>query len=152
MASEPLHDSSALIRENPALDELQLLLEMGPRNGQSAASLAATAFAATRSRTSLNQPATISFDGASDSGSAYFNMPSHSYGMAIPLSSQTAGFQQPAFNHDPMLGCSDLQDFSATGQNYAPPPTFGVAENASFIASNPDWDPWNDSSNHFPNP
>ena len=152
VASEPLYESSNLIWEDPALNELQLLLEMGPSTGQSAESLAAAAYAAARPRPSLNQLATTSFDGASNGSCGYFKAPDRLHGMAIPLPSQTAGSQRPAFNHDPMLDGSDLQDFSATGQDYAPTPTFGDAENASFLASNPDWDPWNDSSNHFPNP
>ena len=152
VASKSLHNSSALIWENPALDELQLLLEMGPSTGQSAESLALTAYAAARPSPSLIQLATTSFDGASDSNSGYFTTPDHLHGMAIPLSSQTAGFQQPTLNHDPMLDCSDLQDFSTRGNGYAPDPTFGDAGHASFSPSKPNWDPWNDNSNQFSNP
>ena len=152
VASKSPHDSWGLIWEEPGLSELQLLLEMGPSAGQSAASLAAAAYSAARTRPSLNQLATTCFDGASDSGSGYFNMPNRLCGIATPLSSQTAGFQQPVHDHDPMLDGSDLQDFSATDQDFAPAPTFGVAENASFSPSNPSWDPWNDNSNRFPNP
>lgn len=152
VASKSLHDSSDLIWEDPALSELQLLLEMGPSAGQSAESLAAAAYSAGRPRPSLNQLAATSFDGTSDSSYGYFNTPNHLYGMAIPLSSQTAGFQQPALNHDPMLDGSDLPDSSTTGQDYAPAPAFGGVENASFSPSDPSWDPWNDNSNRFPNP
>ena len=146
------HDSSDLIWEDPALNELQLLLEMGPSTGQSAASLAAAAYAAARPRSNLNQLATTSFDGATDSSSGYFNTLNHSHGMGIPLSSLTADFQQRALNYDPMLEDSDLQDFPTTGQDYAPSPPFGGAENASFSPSNPSWDPWNDDSDRLPNP
>ncbi len=152
VASNQLHESSDIIWENPALDELQLLLEMGPSTGQSAASLAAAAYNTARPRTSLNQLATTDFDGASDSSSGYINTPSHSHGMAIPLPSQTAGSQQLAINHDPMLDGSDLQGFSSTGQGYAQGPTFGGAQNGPFSPSHLNWDPWNDTSNRFPNP
>ena len=152
VASKSLHDSSGLIWQDPALNGLQLLLEMGPSTDQSAAALAAAAYAAARPRPSLNQLATTSFDGATDSSSGYSNTLNDLDGMAIPLSGQTAGFQQPALSHDPMLDGSDLQDFLTTGQDYAPAPTFGGAENASFSPSNPSWDPWNDNSNRLPNP
>ena len=152
VASKSLHGSSRLIWEDPALSELQLLLEMGPSAGQSAASLAAAAYSAARAGPSLNQPATTSFSGASDTSSGYYNTPSHPYGIATTFYSPTPGYQQPAINHDPMLDGSDLQDFSTTDQDYAPAPAFGGAENASFSPSNPNWDPWNDNSNHFPNP
>ena len=152
IASKHLHDSSDLIWENPALDELQLLLEMGPSTGQSAASLAAAAYDAARPRTSLNQLATTSFGGTSDTSSGYFNTPSHPHGIVTPFSSLTAGFQRPAINIDPMLAGSDFQDFSSTGQGYAPSPTFGGAENASFSPSNLNWDFWNNNSTRSPNP
>ena len=151
MASNNLQDSTDFTWEDPALNELQHLLEMGPSTGQSAESLAGAAYATARPRPSLKQLATTSFDEASDSSSAYFNTPDHLHGMAIPSSSQTADFQQAALNHDPMLDCSDLQALSR-GNGYAPDPTFGDAAYASFSPSNPNWDPWNDNSNHFPNP
>ena len=150
VASKSLHDFSGFFWEDPALDELQLLLEMGPSTGQSAESLATAAYSAARPRPNLNELATTSFDGASDSRSGYFNTPDHLYGMAIPLSSQTAGFQQPVLVHDPMLDGSDLQDCSTTDQDYATAPPFGGAETASFSPSDPSWDPWNDISNRFP--
>ena len=152
LASKFVHDSSGLIWENPALNQLQLLLEMGPSTGQSAASLAAAAYAAARPRPSLNQLAITSFDGTSDSSSGFFTASNHLHGKAIPLSNQNSGFQQPALDHDPMLDGSDLQDFSMTGQDYAPAPTFGDAENATLSPSNASWDPWNNNSDHFPNP
>ena len=151
VASKSLHDSSGLIWEDPKLNKLQLHLEMGPSPGQSAASLAAAAYDAARPKTSLSQLAATGFGGASDSSSGYFNMPSHPHGIATPFYSQTSGYQQPAIIHDPMLGGSDLQDFSSTGQGCAPGPTFGGAENASFSPSSPRWDSWDDDSNCFPN-
>lgn len=152
VASEPLHKFSDLIWEDPALTELQLLLEMGPSTGQSAESLAAVAHAAARRRPSLNQLATTSFDVASGGSCGHFSTPDHLHGMAIPLSSQTAGFQQPALNHNPMLDCSDLQDFPVAGQDCTPTSTFGDAEDSSFSHSNPYWEPWTDNSNPFSNP
>ena len=151
MASKTIHDSTGFTWESPALDNLQLLLEMGPSSGQSAESLAAAAYAAARPRPSLIQLATTSFDGASDSKSGYINTPDHLHGMAIPLSSHTTGFQQPAPSHDPMVDCSDLKDFSTRGNGYAMDPTFDGAGEAPFSPSTPDWDPWNDDSAHFPN-
>ena len=152
IASKPLHDSSSLTWDNSTLDKLQLRLEMGPSTGQSAESLAAAAYAAARHRPSLKQLAITSFDGVSDSSSGYLNMPNNSHEIAIPFSSQTAGFQQPVVNQDPMLDGSDLQELSTIGYGYVPTPTFGDAENASFSPSDPDWDPWNNNSNHFPKP
>ena len=152
LASKNIHESAGFTWESPALDELQLLLEMGPSTGQSAGSLAAAAYVAARPRPSPIQLAITSFDEGSDSKSGYFNTPDHLHGMAIPSSSQTADFQQPALNHDPMLDCSDLEVFSTRSNGYAPDPTFGDAAYASFSPSNPNWDPWNDNSNHFPNP
>ena len=151
VVSKRLQDSG-LIWEDPKLNKLQLLLEMGPSPGQSAASLAAAAFDAARPKTSLGQLAATGFGGASDSGSGYFNMPSHPHEIATPFYSQTSGFQQPAINHDPMLGASDLQDFSSTGQACALGPTFGGAGNASFSPFSPSWGHWDDDSNRFPNP
>ena len=146
VAPKSLNDCSGLIWENPALNELQLLLEMGPSTGQSAASLAAAAYAAARPRTSLNQLAATGFDQASESSSGYFNMPNHSHEMTLPFSSQTAGFQQPAINHDLTFDGSDLQSFSSIVQGYAPGPTFGGAQNGTCSPSDLDWDPWNDNS------
>ena len=152
IASKNIHESTDFTWESPALDNLQLLLEMGPSTGQSAGSLAAAAYAAARLRPSLVQLATTSFDGASDSNSGYFNTPDHLHEMAVPLSSRTAAFQQRTLNQDPMLDCSDLQDCSIRGNDYAPDPTFGDAGHASFSPSNPNWNPWDDNSNLFPNP
>ena len=151
VASKNLYDSSGLIWEKPALDELQLLLEMGPSNGQSAASLAAAAYDAAKPRTSLNQLATTGFGGASDASSGYFNTPSHSHGIGTPFSSQTLGLQQPAINHDPMLDGSDLQGSSSTCQDYKPSPTFGIAQNGSFSPSHLNWGLWNDTSKGLQN-
>ena len=151
MASKKIHDSTGFTWESPALDDLQLLLEMGPSTDQDAGSLVVAAYAAARLRPSLVHLATTSFDGASDNNFGYFNTPDHLRGMAIPFSSQTTGFQRPAPNHDPMLDCSD-QDFSPRGNGYAPDPTFGGAGYASFSPSDPDWDPWNDDAGYFPNP
>lgn len=152
VASKNLHDSTDFTWEGPALDELQHLLEMGPSTGQSAGSLAAAAYAAARPRPSLNQLTTTSFDGARNNSSEYFNTPNHSHEIAIPFFSQAAGLQQPALNHDPMLDGSDPQDFPTSGHAYAPDSNFGGAEHASFSPSDPNWDPWFDNSNHFPNP
>ena len=152
VASKQLHDSSGLIWENPALDELQLLLEMGPSSGQSAASLAAAAYDAARPSTSLNQPATTGFDGARNDSSGCFNTRSHSHGIATPFSSQSAGFHQPAIDHDPMVDGSDLHGFSSTCQDYAPALTFGSAQNGSFSPSHLNWGPWIDASKGFQSP
>ena len=156
MASKHLHDSSGFTWESPELDKLQLLLEMGPSTGQSAASLAAAAYAAARPRSSLKQLATITtttrgFDGASDSSSDYFNTPSHSQGTATPFCSQPTDFQQPALSHDPMLDGSDLQGFASIGQDYEPSPTFGRTQDTSFLPSHLSWDSWNEISDHSPN-
>ena len=151
VASKSLNDSAGLIWEEPALSELQLLLEMGPSAGQSAASLAAAAYSAARTRPSLNQLAIANFGGASDTSSGYYNMPSQPHGIATTFYSQTPGYQQSTINHDPMFDGSDLQDFSTTDQDYAPAPAFGSAENTSFSPSNPSWDPCNNNSNRFLN-
>ena len=150
LASKSIQDPTGFTWESPAIGNLQLLLETGPSIGQNAESLAAAAYAAARPRSSLKKLAITSSDRASDINSGYLNMPSNSHEMAIPFSGQTAGFQQPVVNQNPMLDGSDLQELSSIGHSHAPTLTFGNAQNASFSPFDPDWDPWNDDFNQSP--